>query len=117
MTWTCICHAKRWPTKQVYKLYDAEFLEFMGDYSVDAFRKDEVNFAILLLLVLILAFMTTKTAYFRATLHEPLTTSKAGMNRPRHDSRYSSFSISKSQKNIFERVDLPAGVKALQSTI
>ena len=78
------------------------------------------NVAILLLLVLILTFITTKTAYFRATLHEPLTTSKAGMKgwvlTTRHDSsmlaREQIFLHLEIAKNIFERVDLPAGIKS-----
>jgi hypothetical protein len=76
------------------------------------------NLAIFLLLVLSLALMTKKTAYFRATLHEPVTTSKAGINgwvlTTWHDSsmlaRGQIFLHLEIAENIFERVELPAGV-------
>ena len=77
------------------------------------------NLAIFLLLILILAFMAMKAAFFRATLHVLVTTSKAGMNgwvlTTWHDSRM----LARGQilfhleiaKNIFERIELPANVK------
>ena len=77
------------------------------------------NFAIFLFLVLILAFATKETAYFRATLQEPVTTSMAGINRWVLATWHESSMFARGQmflhleiaKNIFERIELPAGVK------
>jgi hypothetical protein len=81
---------------------------------------DSRNFDVFVLgLILGLALVTTRTAYFRATLHKPVAASKTGIKRWVFATWNDSSMLTRRQtllhleiaKNIIEQVQLPAEIE------